>query len=248
MTRVFGRRAVLAASAAALATPAAVSCGRDTASTPTMPPAGPTAAAPDGGTGAVAVAGPALNALEIRFGGRMGVYGLDTGSGAVIAHRAAERFPMCSTFKMLWSAAILRLRQSQPGLLDRLVRYDRSKVVSASPVNSPHVADGMTVSSLCYAAIAQSDNTAGNLLLEILGGPAAVTQFARLLGDPVTRLDRWETALNDVAPGEVRDTTAPERMAGNLRALVLGDALDPAGRDLLTGWLVANQTGGSRIR
>jgi beta-lactamase class A len=230
---------------AVLAAPALVSCGRGAVSTPT-PPAGP-AGPPNDGT-RVAAAGPALDELESRFGGRVGVYALDTGSGATITHRAAELFPMCSTFKILAAGAILRLRQSQPGLLDRLVRYDRSKVVSASPVTSLHVADGMTVSGLCHAAVTQSDNTAANLLLEILGGPGAVTQFARSLGDPVTRLDRWEPQLNDVPPGEQRDTTAPERMAGNLRALVLGNALDPAGRDLLTDWLVANQTGGTRIR
>jgi beta-lactamase class A len=176
------------------------------------------------------------------------VCAVDTGSGATLGYRADERFALCSTFKVLAASAVLRLRGQRPGLLDRLVRYDRAQVVSGSPVTSLHVDDGMTVSALCAAAMTHSDNTAGNLLLGILGGPPAVTAFARTLGDPVTRLDRTETTLNDVPVGELRDTTTPARMAANLRALILGDALDPAGRELLAGWLLGNTTGATRIR
>jgi beta-lactamase class A len=110
------------------------------------------------------------------------------------------------------------------------------------------MADGMTVAALCQAAIAHSDNTAANLLLTILGGPPAVTAFARTLGDQVSRLDRIEPALNDVPPGELRDTSTPAQMAADLRRLALGDALDPVGRDLLTDWLLGNTTGAERIR
>ena len=196
----------------------------------------------------VAAAGPALDALEAGFRGRLGVFGLDTGSGAVITHRADERFPLCSTVKMLVGSAILRLRTSQPGLLDRRVRYQQSDLVAASPTSLRHVADGMTVSALCEAAITQSDNTATNELLKILDGPSAVTEFARSIGDQLSRVDRYEPELSDVPPGDQRDTSTPARMGTNLRALVLGDALDPAGRDLLTGWLVGNKTGDARIR
>ena len=38
-----------------------------------------------------------------------------------------------------------------------------------------------------------SDNCAGNLLLQTIGGPSAITDFARSFGDDRTRLDRWLT-------------------------------------------------------
>ena len=47
-------------------------------------------------------------ALERQHGGHLGVAALDTGSGKRLAHRAKERFPMCSTFKLLAVAAVLR--------------------------------------------------------------------------------------------------------------------------------------------
>ncbi|MFD2420630.1 class A beta-lactamase [Amycolatopsis pigmentata] len=189
-----------------------------------------------------------LAALESRSGGRIGVYALDTGTGRTAGYRAGERFLLCSTHKVLAVAAILRLRTRQPGLLDRVIHYDSSQVLEYAPVTSHHVADGMTVSALCEAALTVSDNTAVNLLVGILGGPQAVTAFARTLGDPVTRLDRLEPDLNTGAPGDERDTSTPTAMGADLRALACGDALDPAGRDLLNGWLTAAGTGTDLVR
>ncbi|MFD0540529.1 class A beta-lactamase [Actinomadura luteofluorescens] len=107
---------------------------------------------------------------------------------------------------------------------------------------------GMTVAALCHAAITQSDNTAGNLVLKEIGGPAGLTAFFRSLGDTVSRSDRWETDLNIWKPGELRDTTAPRPWAGDLRALTVGDALVPADRKQLIDWMKATVTGDKRIR
>lgn len=231
-----GRRSLLTAVAAV---PVLIACGRSS-------PTHAERAQPDPAVTSTALG--ELSELETGYAGRIGDYALDTGSGAELGHRAQERFAMCSTFKVLAVAAILRRRQTDPGLLDRLIRYDQSHVVENSPITTKQVADGMTVSALCDATITYSDNTAANELLTILGGPSAVTAFARTLGDGVTRLDRWEPELNVVPPGDQRDTSTPAAMAADLRALTLGDALDPAGRELLTGWLLANTTGGTRIR
>ena len=241
MTPRTSRRALLAGGLGGLGLAAVSSCAGSLspATPPSVPPSAPPSSQP---------AQAALAALEASFGGRIGAYALDTGNGATVGHRADERFAMCSTFKVLAASAILRLRTAQPGLLDRRVRYRREQLVTGAPVTGQHVSDGMTVWQLCAAAITHSDNTAANLLLDILGGPAQVTAFARTLGDPITRLDRVEPELNVVPPGEERDTSTPAQMAANLRTLVLGDALDPAGRDLLSGWLLANTTGGTRIQ
>jgi beta-lactamase class A len=59
---------------------------------------------------------------------------------------------------------------------------------------------GVTLGALCAAAIEQSDNTAGNLLLDTIGGPGGLTSFARGIGDKMTRLDRKEPELNSAIP------------------------------------------------
>ena len=184
--------------------------------------------------------------LERRFDARLGVYALDTGTGRELAHRGDERFAMCSVFKALAAAAVLH--RTPPEYLDKRVQFTQADLVDPSPVAAQHVADGMTIRELCDAAVRYSDNTAGNLLLADLGGPAEITAFARSLGDDVTRLDRTEPELNSAIPGDERDTTTPRAIAGSFRALVLGDHLDPADRDLFTQWLVGNKTGDERIR
>ncbi|WP_210237197.1 serine hydrolase, partial [Mesorhizobium sp. M3A.F.Ca.ET.174.01.1.1] len=81
------------------------------------------------------------------------------------------------------------------------------------------------------------------LLLQSFGGPAALTAFARSLGDGITRLDRNEPTLNEATPGDPRDTTTPNAMLGNLRALVMGEQLSSTSRVQLLAWLAANETG-----
>ncbi|RKT22765.1 beta-lactamase class A [Paraburkholderia sp. RAU2J] len=194
-----------------------------------------------------------LARIEAASGGRLGVSIVDTTTSLHAGLRADERFPMCSTFKLLAAGAVLtRVDLGQEDLQRRVV-FSASDLVPNSPGTSRHTREltgdaGMSIGELCKAALTLSDNTAANLLLASFGGPAAVTAFARSLGDGITRLDRIEPALNEAIPGDPRDTTTPNAMLGNLRELVLGEHLSAASRTQLLAWLVANQTGGSRLR
>ena len=194
-----------------------------------------------------------LREIEADSGGRLGVAIVDTTSGLHAGLHADERFPMCSTFKLLVAGAILaRVDRGEEDLQRRIV-YSQSELVPNSPATSKHTRErtgntGMSVGDLCKAAITLSDNTAANLLLASFGGPAALTEFARSLGDGITRLDRIEPTLNEGTPGDPRDTTTPNAMLGNLRELVLGEHLTSSSRAQLLAWLAANETGGERIR
>lgn len=190
-----------------------------------------------------------LAALERRHGGRLGVAILDMRGGRRINHRAEQRFALLSTFKLLAAALVLARVDRGDERLDRRIVYERAALVPHSPATEARVGPpGVPLADLCSAAVALSDNTAGNLLLESFGGPAALTAFARTLGDRETRLDRTEPTLNDVPPGEVRDTTTPAAMLGSLRALLVGDVLSAASRERLTGWMEATTTGRARLR
>ncbi|ALK08297.1 class A beta-lactamase [Blastochloris viridis] len=190
----------------------------------------------------------ALADLERRFGGRLGVAILDTGSARRASHRGSERFALCSTFKVLAAAVVLARVERGDDSLDRRILYRRDDLVPYSPVTERRLADGMTLGELCEATMTLSDNTAANLLLDSFGGPAAVTAMLRGLGDGATRLDRREPALNDVPPGEERDTTTPQAMGDTLLRLVVGNALAPASRHRLIEWLVNCKTGDQRLR
>ncbi|WP_246774932.1 class A beta-lactamase [Bradyrhizobium diazoefficiens] len=203
-------------------------------------------AAPPGGAAPLI---EAIKQLEVKSGGRLGVSVLDTTTGVPIDYKGDERFPLCSTFKVLAAAAILKEADGKLERLERRVRIEQTDIVENSPVTREHVGgEGMSLRELCDAAITRSDNTAGNALLKNIGGPAGLTSFARSLGDKMTRLDRTETELNEATPGDPRDTTTPNAMAANFRRLLLGDVLLPEGRDQLVKWLIANKTGDSRLR
>ena len=191
-----------------------------------------------------------IKRLESESGGRLGVCVLETATGARHVHRGDERFPMCSTFKALATAAVLARVDAGKEQLTRRITFDASAIVVNSPVTEKHTGgDGMTLAEICDAAMTRSDNTAGNLLLASIGGPPGLTAFARGLGDQVTRLDRNEPSLNQALPDDPRDTTTPNAMASTLRTLILGTtALSAASREQLTTWLIANKTGDTRLR
>lgn len=234
------RRAVLGALAL---TPLALAGCSTATPAPTPAPAPP---------GAGPSADAALAVIEDRFGGRLGVHAVDTATGATVSRRADERFLLCSTGKAPTVAAVLRRAETEPGLLERRIRWTPEQIAGGnSPFGRSRQASGATVAELCDAAVTVSDNTTQNLLLELLGGPAAMTGFVRGLGDTVTRFDRFEPALNVTAPGDERDTTTPAAIARDLQALALGSpvpALPERARGRLVELLAANTTGDAQIR
>jgi beta-lactamase class A len=209
------------------------------------------------GVAASVLAGPALAEadnrlarIEERLGGRLGVAALDMTSGATIAHRAAERFAMCSTFKAMAVAALLARVDRGAERLDRFVRFGPHDLLAYAPVTAAAQvkAGGMVLGDLCAAAIQVSDNTAANLILAAIGGPAGWTRFVRTLGDDVSRLDRTEPFLNTALPRDARDTTTPLAMLSDLRLVCLGAVLSEASRQHLTDWMEGCQTGLARLR
>jgi len=188
-------------------------------------------------------------AIERGIGGRLGVAALNTATGRRLDYRANERFDLCSTFKLLLAACILQAVDAGTEDLKRRISYGTKDLLEYAPVTRVRVQEGaMAVRDLCAAAVEVSDNTAANLLLAQVGGPAGLTHFIRSLGDKVTRLDRIEPNLNSALPRDPRDTTSPAAMVGTMEKLLTGSALSPSSRIQLAAWLEQSTTGKSRLR
>lgn len=248
------RRTLLAAGAgAALAAGLPSSAVATSARRGDGPPAGDGPRGPArGGTPRPDAISRSLSELERTHSARLGVFARNMRTGRTVSHRAGELFPMCSVFKTLAVAAVLRDLDREGEFLAERIRYTAKDTeesgYSVITGRAENLADGMTVSELCDAAIRHSDNAAANLLLRELGGPAAVTRFCRSVGDGVTRLDRWEPRLNSAEPWRTEDTTDPRHIAQTYTRLVLGDALSRPDRQRLTGWLLNNTTSTERFR
>ncbi|WP_322092089.1 class A beta-lactamase [Paraburkholderia bannensis] len=185
--------------------------------------------------------------IERRNSGRLGFYAIDTGSGRTLEHRADERFLMCSTFKGMLAAQILARVDAGKEQMDRLLHYTAQDLIFTSPVTKANVALGaLPVHTLCQAIVEQSDNTAAILLMRSVGGPVALTQFMREIGDDVTRSDRYEPDSNRYSG--VLDTTTPQAIATAARKVLLGDVLSPQSRAQLERWMIDCKPGLNRLR
>lgn len=192
--------------------------------------------------------GKKLAELEKSTGGRLGVVLINTADNSQIVYRGDERFPMCSTSKVMAASAILKQSETQTSLLNQRVEIKKSDLVNYNPITEKHLDGGMTIAELTDATLRYSDNTAMNKLIAQLGGPAKVTQFARSIGDKTFRLDRTEPTLNTAIPGDERDTTTPAAMAKTLQNLTLDNTLAEPQRKQLVEWMKKNTTGGASIR
>ncbi|QDA35875.1 class A beta-lactamase (plasmid) [Paracoccus liaowanqingii] len=188
----------------------------------------------------------AARAIEADLGGRVGVSLRQPGGSDATGYREDERFPLSSTFKVPLCGTILTLVDAGEDQLDRRVGYSPGDLVTYSPVTETR--DAMTVAELCEATITLSDNTAANLLLDRLGGPEDFTQYLRAIGDDTTRLDRWETDLNEAVPGDPRDTSTPAAMTATLETLLFGPVLSVASQQQLEAWMRADQVADDLIR
>ncbi|MEG8039709.1 class A beta-lactamase [Sphingomonas sp. LR60] len=190
----------------------------------------------------------ALAALERRAGGRLGVCIVDTGRGTTTGWREHERFTQASSFKLSLAAMILAAADHGRLTLSEGLGWSAGDILPHSPVTTAIAAMTLSIRDLARAAVVTSDNTAANVLLRKVGGPARLTAFWRSNGDRVSRLDRYEPALNVTPPGTTFDTTTAAAMAATVARFVRGTVLRPVSRALLIEWMVAAHTGRSRLR
>lgn len=223
--------------ATVLAAGALAACGTEPpAPAPAAPPTTPDTAALDS----------ALAAIQDRHRVRIALYARYR--DRTVTHRASEPIALCSTFKVYAAAAILRLESEGALSLDETVPVRPEEIVVNSPITEAAAGAALSYAQLCAAALTRSDNTAGNLLLRRIGGPAALTAFARGVGDTATNLERWEPDLNLAERDSLADTTTATGLATGYHALLLGTALPPAQRRTLTDWMAASTTSARRIR
>jgi beta-lactamase class A len=183
-----------------------------------------------------------LDELERQYNAYIGLFATDLATGRTLAHRGDDPFAMCSTFKAYAAARVLQQAQRDELDLQQAVFIDPGLLLPNSPVTAPQAGKSMTLAQLCAAALQRSDNAAANLLLRAIGGPPAITEFARSIGDDRTRLDRWEVELNTAIPGDPRDTSTPRALGGGIRNLLTGTVLGESQRNQLEEWMRGNTT------
>ena len=201
-----------------------------------------------------------LAAIAAAAGGTMGVSAVNVKTGERVRLNADQRFPMASTFKL--PVAIKVLEQVERGAvrLEERVPIDPGNLSpGAGEINAAEPGEGtaLTVAELLGAMMRASDNTAADLLLARIGGPAAVTAHLKSLGIEGIAVDR--TAADLVADaGGIRlpppgsrtrlglqnagRSVSPARRAAAVKAM-LEDPRDTATPDAMVALLERLQAG-----
>jgi len=184
--------------------------------------------------------------LEKEYDARLGVYAIDTGTNETVEFREDERFAYTSTSKALATAILLK--QNPISVLEEIRTFTNEDIVPYSPITENFVNKGMSLGKIAEAAMQYSDNTAGNLLFEELGGPDGFEKALRDSGDTITMADRMEPDLNEAIPGDSRDTSSPKALATTLEVFGISEYLPADKQEIFTNWLKGNTTGDSLIR
>jgi beta-lactamase class A len=187
-----------------------------------------------------------IGLLEQRDNAVVGLYAVNLDSNVTVAHRDNDMFAMCSTFKAYRSGRVLQKSHSGELMMTYMVSVHPAPVIANSPISGPKAGSSIALNELCQAVLQRSDNTAANMLLRLIGGPPAITEFARSIGDDRTRLDRWETELNSALPGDPRDNSTPRALGGGIRAILTEEVLDHEHRKQLEDWMRGNVTSSMR--
>lgn len=190
-----------------------------------------------------------IRALEGEHGGRLGVCLIETSTGKSGSYRGLERFALCSTFKLALAAQVLKEIETGRFSRDHRIAVSSADIVPYSPSLSNHISTGYApILDLARAIMVQGDNGAANVLLRLIGGPAALTASLRSRGDRSTRLDRYEPHLNFATREDERDTTTPIGFVNSARAILDGDWLTTQGQDTLWLWMQDTPMGLHRLR
>jgi len=210
----------------------------------------------------------------------LGIAVRDLQSGRTWLVNAGQAFPMMSVFKTPLAAAVLSRIDRGTLSLAQKVTIRRADLMTGgvSQIAATFRGDQetFTLGQLLEAAVSHSDNTAADVLLELIGGPRVVTAYLRAHGIRNIRVDRGEDQIAEEFQAEPaqgaeqrnespeqrearlrrgyeafledpRDRATPEAAVRFLEKLWQGELLSPASTRLLLG-LMYNQKVPDRLR
>jgi beta-lactamase class A len=156
--------------------------------------------------------------------------------------------PLYSVFKLPLAIAILKDVEENRLRLDQQVQVTPAEIVPGTPDNTALWLKPVSypVERLIDFSIARSDNTSAEKLLQLVGGPAKVTERMRALG--FENLDIHSTVAEYVKSRQNPNTGSAEDLARLLVQLHQGKLLQPGHTNLLIGFMQRATTGLHRLR
>ncbi|AXA33548.1 class A beta-lactamase [Francisella adeliensis] len=186
--------------------------------------------------------------LEDKYSGKIGVYSINNTDKSLIEYNENYHFPICSVFKLLLVGAVLHEDMQNEGFLDKKILITKKDITNLgyTPITGKNIGKHLTISQLSFAAIL-SDNAAGNILIEQIGGLNKLNLFIKNLGDENTIINNNEPKVNNTTPESNINKTTPKSITRDINELIFGNILDDKHKKIFIKWLQDNNTGKNRI-
>jgi beta-lactamase class A len=136
--------------------------------------------------------GAEIARLAAQVDGVLGASAVSLVSGIEVGFRAEEHFPMASTAKIAIAITVLQAVDAHKLSLNDLITVPRDSMVCSQVIAEHFIHGGVSLSviNLLEIMLTMSDNTATDVLLELVGGASSVTAMLVNCGVEGQRVDR----------------------------------------------------------
>jgi beta-lactamase class A len=185
--------------------------------------------------------------------GRVGVSAVVLETGETIASlNAQDHFPMQSVYKLPISMAVMKQVDAGKIKLEQKVAVTKSDFVRVgqySPIRdrNPNGAE-ITVSELLRFAISESDGTASDVLMKLVGGPQAVQAYLAELSVTDMIVLNTEKEIGQDWQVQYRNFSTPDAAVALLRALHEKRGLSESSQALLLKYMIESTPGAKRLK
>lgn len=184
--------------------------------------------------------------------GRVGVAATVFKTGESVTFNGEQRFPMQSVYKFPIGMAVLAQVDQGKLKLEQKVRVEKNDFVSElqhSPIRDNHPQGvELSIAELLKSMVSESDGTACDVLLRLIGKPEVVTQYLRTLGVDGIVVANTEKEIGQDKSVQYRNWATPESAVMLLRTLNEGQGLSASSQTLLLRLMTETPTGLRRIK
>jgi beta-lactamase class A len=189
-----------------------------------------------------------LASICSRAQGSVGVAVVHVETGRVTSLNGNVVLPLYSVFKLPLAITVFKEVEANRLNVEQMVHVTPDEIVPGTPENTALWARPVdrSVAQLIEFSISRSDNTSTDKLLQLVGGPARVTEQMRSLG--FNNLNIHATVMDYVKARQSVNTGSADNLATLLTQLQQGKILQPAQSQLLLGFMRGATTGLRRLR
>jgi len=184
--------------------------------------------------------------------GRVGVKAVLLKTGESVSLKSNEHFPMQSVYKLPIAMAVLRQVEAGKLTLDQKVRVEKSDFVRLgmrSPIRdeNPNGAE-LSVSELLRLAVSESDGTASDVLLKLVGGSAAAMNYLSEIKVTEMIIANTEKEFGQDQTLQYKNWASPDGAIDLLRALHDRRGISEQNQILLLKFMTESPTGPKRLK